>query len=255
MALIRQIAAERVVRDAIVLDLGDLSRQGENLRTRALAEAEAIIRDAKVERERLIKDARALGHAEGLAIGRTEGISLGREEGRTAALSERGSELDKLSAAWTQALTIFIGAREQLLVDARADAVRLAVLIAKRVTKRTVAGDPGVAAAQMQEVLSLVSRRTRLRLAIHPEDEVSVREALPGALAKTTLIEHCDLVTDQSLSRGSCVATTPGGGVIDATIESQLDRIAALLVPDAAPTECSTRADEPPPEQAPEGAP
>ena len=36
---------------------------------------------------------------------------------------------------------------------------------------------------------------------------------------------------DPKLERGSCIARTPGGGVIDASIRTQLDRIAEVLLP------------------------
>lgn len=216
---------------AVVLDLGDLRRQADAIRESAVAEAARILEAARAERERLVATARAEGFAAGQAEGRAAGLEQGRAEGRAEALAAHRAALDALAAKWEGVLAQFLADREHLMTQARSDLVRLAVALGRRVTRRTIAHDPGVVAAQVETVLAAAAKPTRLTVRVHPEDEALAREALPTLLARFTGVEGADLVTDASLERGSCVANTRGGGEIDASIPTQLDRIAAALLP------------------------
>jgi len=231
MAVLRQGEAVRVADRAIVLDLGDLKRQGEALRAHTQSQISTMLAEAKAERERLLASARDEGRAQGLREGREAGLRQGADEGRQAALQEHRAALGTIEAAWKSALAHFVGERERLLSDARQDVVRLATLIASRVVKRHLEFDPGVIEGQLAAVIAQLSRPTRLVVTIHPDDEPIARAALPGLLAALGNAKHVDLRTDASLTRGSCVAVTPGGGVIDASIESQLERIVQTLLP------------------------
>jgi flagellar assembly protein FliH len=231
MAVIRQSQAERIVRDAIVLDLGDLTRQADALRARAKADAEAILTKAAAERQRLITGAREEGLAKGLEEGTRQGTEEGRKQGTEAALAERRDVLAKLEAAWAAALDEFARERERMLLDARQDVLRLAVMMGERITKRTVEVDPSVIAGQMEAVLALLAKPTRLTIAIAPADEDLARGAMPALMARFSAAQHIDLIVDPSLTQGSCVARTGAGGTIDATIPAQLDRMVAALMP------------------------
>jgi flagellar biosynthesis/type III secretory pathway protein FliH len=235
MAVIRQSQADRIVRDAIVLDLGDLTRQADQVRTRAKADAEAILTQAAAERQRLIAGAREEGRAQGLEEGRKQGREEGKKEGAAAALVERRDALSKLEAAWGAALEGFSRERDEMYLEARQDVLALAVTMGERITRRKVEVDPTVVAGQMEAVLELLAAPTKLTLAVGPQDEPLAREALPQLLAKFSAAKHVDIVTDASLTPGSCVARSGAGGQVDASIPTQLDRMVAALMPGASP--------------------
>jgi flagellar biosynthesis/type III secretory pathway protein FliH len=233
MAVIRQSEAHRIARDAIVLDLGDLSRQAEGVRARAMADAEAILTKAASERQRLLAGARDEGLARGLEEGRGQGFEAGRKEGAAAALAERREALQKLETAWAAALEEFTRERERMLLDARQDVLKLAVMMGERIARRAVELDPSLITAQLEAVLGLLARPTRLTLAVGPADEALAREAVPALMARFPTAQHVDIVIDPSLTPGSCIARTAGGGTIDASIPTQLDRMVAALMPNA----------------------
>lgn len=210
----------------MVLDLGDLRREGEAVRARAKAQAEAMLAEARRERDRLIATAREDGLAEGRAAGHAEGVVRGHEEG----LAERRSQLGSLEAAWKEALSGFLRDRENFLIEARADVLKLALEIAGRIVKHEVRARPELVGDQVRAVLAQVAGPTRVVLAVHPEDEALVRESLPGLLATMTQVEGATVVTDGALARGSCVARAAGGGVVDGSLDVQLDRIARVLL-------------------------
>lgn len=238
MALIRQADRSSVTREAVVLQLGDIKAQGDLLAKIAKESAEHVVSQAKLERERLISDAAAKGHAEGLAQGRTDGTTKGLGEGRQQALVEFRDKLATLDKNWTGALGEFASQREMLVSDAKQDVVRLALAIAEKVIRRSILTSPETVVGMVEGVLASASRRTKMRVRIHPEDESIVRDALPNLAQKLgAAAEHIELVRDGTLSRGSVVAmpADDARSEIDATIETQLARIAEALVPGGVP--------------------
>ena len=247
MALIKQAIAAQSSRQAVVLDLGDLQRQGDQIIDAARRRAETLIREGQAERDRLISGAAERGHQEGLARGLTEGEAKGREQGLVKAMEDSRPHLDALQKSWLDALSAFQPDRERMLHEAQTDVLRLAAAIADRVTKRAIVLDPAIVVEQLRAVLSLVVRPTGLAVAIHPDDRAILAAALPDLLNSFPAATHAELLDDPALQRGSCVARTRAtgevdgmalavSGQIDASIATQLDRIIEVLLPGSAPT-------------------
>lgn len=246
MALIKHANASMLAREAVVLDLGDLQRQGAAIIQQAQAQASKIVADAKAERERTLAGAFEQGRAEGRAKGLEEGRAQGFKDALDTAIQQHGDALAKLEANWATELSEFAARRDVLFQRATDDVIRLAVLIAERVIKRTLTISPDVVVDQVRAVLALASGPTELKLCIHPGDRALVQQALPGLIAMSAAVGHVELVDDPSLARGSCVARTKadsersaasGGGEIDASIRTQLDRIVQIILPGHVVTE------------------
>ena len=243
MALVRQANARELIREAIVLDLGDLRRHGEEIIASARAqaegivrEAEGIIREARAERERLVQGADKIGFEQGLArgfeTGKAEGLQVGQQQGAQAALAAESEAIARLNTGWTAALDKFDIARDRMLAEGQRDVVKLACMIAGRVVKRAIELDGTIVTNQVGEVLSMVLRPTRLRLSVHPLDKPTVELALPTLAARFEGARNVELVGDEGVPRGSCVAQlAESGATIDASIGTQLDRIVEALLP------------------------
>lgn len=229
MALIKHAESDTIARDAVVLDLGDLQRQGDELRARAERDAAAIIENAEKEAERLITDAKNQGYGDGHSTGLEEGRRAGFEAGRNGAFEEQCASLQKIVSAWTDALESFIERRDAMLRDARADVVRLAVRLGERVLKREIRHDKESAARQLEAALDLVLEPTALRIELNPADRDAVSEALPGLLARFAPTAHAEIVDSPTIERGGCRLRTDAG-MIDAGITSQIRRVADELL-------------------------
>src|SRR5436853_7410348 len=72
-ALIKNIQSDRLLKEAIVLDMGDLGRQADRLLSGARAEAQRLVDEARSEADRVIDGADQRGYSEGLERGLTEG--------------------------------------------------------------------------------------------------------------------------------------------------------------------------------------
>lgn len=231
MALIRRAELEATVRNPVAMDLGDLHRQGELVKAEARRAAEDIIADARAERAQLVAGAAEEGYRDGFEKGRTEGYARGRREGQEAAHREHAEQIERVCRSWTTALDDFSRAREGMLREAREDVLRLALRIAERVVKRLPEVDPGAVVAQMDAALELVARPTRLRLAVHPDDVEAAESAAPALAARLGGEAHAEVEEDESLDRGSVVLRTDAGGVVDASLQTQLARMAEALLP------------------------
>lgn len=239
MPLIRNSNAAFIARDAIVLDLGDLQEQGEEMLRSAKAEAAAIIAHARAERQRILAGAETEGFNQGLLRGHEQGQTKGREEALAAALIDHSAQLKQVEDSWLQALGEFSAVREDLVQGALRDVLRLAVTMAERITKRAIEVDPAIVNDQLAAVLAVVVRPTELVIRINPADRPLVEAALPRLLAAMPAIKHAQLTDDPLIDRGGCIARTragaqshdAGGGEIDARIEVQLDRIIQTLLP------------------------
>lgn len=242
MALIKNSIAGSIARDAVVLDLGDLQRQASVIVRHAREQAEAILAEARAERERIIAGGFEQGRAEGTSKGLEEGREQGRVQAVAAARAEHAAKLEQVEGAWSGALAEFCAQRDVLVHRATDDVLRLAISIAERVIKRAIAVDPAVVVEQLRAVLAVVVRPTELVISVHPEDRPIIQSALPGLLAFFSAVKHVELVDDAALTRGSCIARTRadadsaaagnvGGGGIDASITTQIDRIVEAILP------------------------
>lgn len=230
MAMIRRADVGQNARDAIVLNLGDVVREGQGVLTAARDQANKLLAEAKVERERLVAGAREEGYTAGVAQGLEKGLRDGLKSGEEKAIAEWTERLASVQAAWASALDGFAREKEQLMAAARVDVLRLALSISERVTRRTIATDPLVVQEQIARVLEMLSRPTRVKIRIHPEDEPACRTALPGLMQRFAAAEHVEVVGDASLPRGSCIVSS-AGGELDASISTMLDRIARSVLP------------------------
>lgn len=230
MAVIKQKQAERLTQSAVVLDLGDLKRQGAQLLARSRAEAQRILDDAEQEASRIIESAAAIGEKQGHDEGYKRGLSEGRDEGREEARQAHGKEIQQLIARWTQAVNAWESARRDLLLEAREDVISLAIALAERVTHRQIAAQPELIADQVAEVLSLVSRRSKAVVRINPADRAILSDVLEEIVARIDSCAEATIVTDASIERGGCIVSTDGGQ-IDASIRTQFERLAEMLLP------------------------
>lgn len=230
MALIRQSDKSSPLTDAIVYRLGDLVREGTQLREQTTREVESMLVQARAERNRLVADGREEGLKQGREQGHREGFAKGEEEGRAQAIAKVSVQLAALLGGWNKTLDEFEKGRDALLLEARTEVLRLAVEIGRAVVKREIELRPETVVDQLEAALHMVVRPSRVRLAVHPEDRGLVESALPGLLARCANATHVEIEDNTEGGRGSCIVRMAGGEV-DARIGVQLDRIVQAIVP------------------------
>ncbi len=211
-------------------DLGQLRSQADQIIASARVEADRVLEAARAEAQTLIGEATPRGFAEGQERGFAEGRAEGEQLGREGMIRQYTTELEALAASWAAALAELESGREEMLDGAREDIVRLALTIGERIARRVIELDPAVVKDQVADVLGLVNQPSGVTLSINPADRTLVESVLPTLCEKLGSSAHVDLRDDPEVERGGCVLTT-GKGRIDATISTQIDRIATALLP------------------------
>jgi flagellar biosynthesis/type III secretory pathway protein FliH len=231
MPLLKEHNAGAVAHEAIVLDLGDLRKQAEQLKADARAEAERIVAEARAEAERLTADADQRGYEQGYERGHAEGVQAGRAAGREEAVAATSEQFNDLHRKWSAAIEPWEAGRAEMLDEVRHSLHAFAVLFAEKVAKRTPRVEPVAVVDQVEAALQQISRPADAKVRLHPEDRPLVEEAAPGLLREIENARRIELVEDAAVERGGCIVSY-GRGRIDATIDGQLDRIVETLLPD-----------------------
>jgi flagellar assembly protein FliH len=231
MPLIKARNSDHIAKSALVLDLGDLKRQADEIIAQARREAEEILAAAQTEADQLVATADARGFEIGRTRGLEEGRATGRVEGEAAARQEHDESIREVTSAWTATLERWEGEFGDMLVAAREDVLRFALAMARKIVLRVVETDPGVIDDQLAEALALLCGPRSVRVTVNPADRARVESALPALVERLGRSAHADLDEDPEVTRGGCVVRTDRG-VIDARLETQLDRMVSTMIPE-----------------------
>jgi flagellar assembly protein FliH len=175
---------------------------------RAREQGAALISLAREQAESIAQSARE----QGFEAGYNEGIERAEK-----AVAERLALAESLVAT-TRAQ------REETLAASERDLVELAFEIAEKIVRQKVVADPDTTIGVLEHALRKAYVRDGLTVLCNPVD----LERLAGAneLLRTRVgsLAGLTLIGDRRISQGGVVVRTDAGD-IDATIESQLDRL------------------------------
>lgn len=230
MPILKQHYNTPALKEAIVLDLGDLGAQANKIRLAAEARATQIINEAQARANRLAEEKGKQAYEEGMNHGYEAGLQQGIEEGRAQALAESRQQLQQLYAAWSDLAGQWEQQRVEMEREARQSVLEFALRAAEKIVHRVIEVDDSVIVDQAGQALSMVLSAHDARLRIHPVDRPTLENALPELVAEFQTLQHVELIDDEEVTPGGCVVTF-GDGRIDATIEKQLERLIDLILP------------------------
>lgn len=230
MPVLKQHYNTPALKEAIVLDLGDLGAQAAKIRLAAEQRATQIINEAQSRATRQAEQLGKEAYDQGLANGHEAGLQQGLEEGRAQALADMQQQLQQLDSAWTDLAQQWEQQRVGLEREARQAVLEFALCAAEKLVHRVIEVDDSVVVDQAGQALSLVLSAHDARLRVHPVDRELLEAALPQLLAEAPGLDHVDLIEDDQITPGGCVVTF-GQGRIDATVEKQLERLVDLILP------------------------
>ena len=223
------------VRGSPAFSFPDVERQAAEIIARANAEAARLMAEGRrladdVERRLRAEseEQRRAGYQAGLTQGRAEGSAQVQREARQAAVAAAQAELQRLTDALRSGLAEYERNRRGLIATAESGLVELAVAVARRVCKTWAAASVAPARANVRAVLELVKHHDDLELHLHPDEIELLREVVPALAQQAAELTHVTLTADATVARGGCVLRTRDG-VVDASLETQLDRIAAAI--------------------------
>ena len=149
----------------------------------------------------------------GFARGRADGMSAAQEE-----IRRRVNRLDQIIDFLSLPMQALDSHVEQELAG-------LAIDIARQIVRREIKLDSGHVVAVVREAIAALPLSSEmLSIHLHPEDAITVREAL--SLSESE--QRCRVVEDPVIGRGGCRISSSTSQV-DATIEQQIAAISARI--------------------------
>ncbi|HEY3083493.1 MAG TPA: FliH/SctL family protein [Chloroflexota bacterium] len=214
-----QAEAERV-REVAQLEAEELRATALDELARARGEADEIGRAAVEEAERLRREAAEAGRTSGLAEGRAQGYDAGltRAEEETA---ERTAQVTRLA----QSAAVD---RRELLRNAEAEVVRLAIQIARKVLGRELHLDPTTVNRIAEAALQHVAIDGVIKLRVNPADHGELSAYWQRNHGAAEADRTYEVVADEGVAPGGVLIDTRAGS-IDARIETQLEEIARRI--------------------------
>lgn len=208
--------------------LDDVMREAEQKIAAARETGAAMIREAQAQVEAI----RASARQEGLRQGHAEGLVQGREQGRHEAFEAASKEFAAQQAGLMSACRQIIDAiekdRAHWAASARQDLVELAMTIARRVVKHVGEREREVVLANLEEAVRLTGVRSDVTIAVNPADAEAARLFAKSLLDAQEQWQHTRVIEEPEVSPGGCRVQW-GSGAVDATLETQLERIASEL--------------------------
>lgn len=168
--------------------------------------------------EELLEAARRQAHREGEAAGRA---SCRRE-------------VEEASRQMAQAVQNALREKARLRAEAERDVVHVALAIARKILRREVQIDPGVALGLVKAATETVASREMQTVRTTP----AMAQALTASFSALGLPEGIRVVADSSLEPGGLLVETVRGEV-DASLETQFEEISKGLLQIAAGRERS----------------
>ncbi|QDU72185.1 FliH/SctL family protein [Mucisphaera calidilacus] len=230
MPLVRKNQSTPAMKEAIVLDFGDIGAQAARLRQAAENRAAEILRNAERQASEILRNAEQQGVEAGYQDGLERGHADGLEQGKQEAFAKAAAELARIEETWLDLGTRWEAQLNDLATQAREGLLAFALRFAERLVHRIIEVDEQVVVDQLAEVLGHILRPLKVTVRVHPEDRPILEQAMPELLQRFSQLEHVELVEDQQITRGGCIARF-GHGQIDATIDRQVERMVEAILP------------------------
>jgi flagellar assembly protein FliH len=228
--LIKAAAARNLGGTAFNFD--DLRRQCDELVASARRQAHEILAEATRAGEHIRQEARA----EGIAVGQREGLAAahGLVETRAAEIASQMTQqqLRTVLPAFHAAVSALQLERDRWLATWETATIKLSAAIAGKILRQELARHPELALPIVREALQLAMGQPHVKLHLHPLDLEQLHDCGNDAVARLGAVGEAALVADESISRGGCLIETQHG-VIDARLETQIERIASELLEEA----------------------
>lgn len=204
-----------------------------------LAQADAILRDARTRAARMIEAAkeqiatdreRAMSeaHAQGFLEGRQQGLEEGRAQALQEARERFDTELSSLAEQFAAGAEGLAAIREEVRTVCESQAIDFAMDVAGKLTLAIGEARPQAAIENLKRALDFVEGQTVVRVRVHPSDESAMRSFADEYLRRARESRGMDIVTDSQLAPGGCVVEAEHS-VVDASLEEQLAQLVSLI--------------------------
>ncbi len=226
--VIRVGQAGPVLKRLSTVDLADHLAEADAVIAEAKRRAAAIVATTKHEVAQTLKKARESGYEAGYKQGYEEGTRTGHEDARRKSIEFFSKQHADIVAVMQGAVAQVDAMKEDLRIAAEKDLIDFAVSVANKLTFAIGRTRREAALSNLRRALPLVALGTDLTIRVHPDDKASIETFADSVLKQADASRAVTIVTDDTLAPGGCKVLS-GRTEIDATLETQVDEMVALL--------------------------
>lgn len=220
----RVLKARQVSRGQIAFNFEDLQRQGDEYLQKVQEQAHGLIEQARQQGEALRQEAYALGYADGQKTGLADAQKQIETQGNQLAERKTAERLRSALPALEAAVSALRAERDKWLNAWESAALGLSVAIAERILHCELERRPEIVGDLITETLQLAAGSPRFTLRMNPADIEQLEASGHAVLQQLATIGEATVAPDPRVTRGGCIIET-SHGVIDAQLETQLERI------------------------------
>lgn len=128
-----------------------------------------------------------------------------------------------------ESLESFLNAKQEVYETIAPDVLEISLDIAKKIIKKEMSENQEILLDNIKDILkSLSKEETKIMLKVNPSQTAMLKQEIPEIMNFAGLEAKVIIVPDENTMEGGCMLTT-SNGVIDATIETQLEIISEAL--------------------------
>lgn len=128
-----------------------------------------------------------------------------------------------------ESLETFLNAKQEVYESIAPDILEISLDIAKKIIKKEMSENPEILLENIKDILKGLSKEeTKIMLKVNPSQAAILKQEIPEMINMAGLEAKIIIVPDENTMEGGCLLTT-SNGVIDATIETQLEIISEAL--------------------------
>ena len=178
------------------------------------------------------------GIAQGIEQGIKQGFDKGKAEGYAHGMAEGQEVINEKSSHLSDIISVLSAPLSHLDEVVEQELISLVMMVARQLIRRELRIEPSHVIAAVREAVELLPVSTQnIRVMLHPEDAILVRESLSVSDDDE---QRWKIVEDPMLSRGGCSVETEYSR-IDASIESRINNVIAQVLGDERMSEANAK--------------
>lgn len=143
------------------------------------------------------------------------------QEGYKAGLERAKLDIEALR----DSIGTFLNAKNEVFEYIAPDVLEISIEIARKIIKKEVEQNPQLVLDTVLDILKTISKEEpKVTILVNPSQLSTVRESIPEILSAIGLDAKTNVISDDTIDVGGCIVKS-SNGVVDATIQSQLDII------------------------------
>ncbi len=221
--------AVRIVKRLSTVDLADHLAEARAVVAEARQRASQIISDAEAQAARMLDESRESGHEEGYQQGYNAGTRAGHQAAYEESIKRFETEQGDVVTSMERAIAEIDAVKEDLKIAAEKDLLDFAVMLAKKLTFAIGRLHPESVVGNLKRALRLVESNTDLTIHVHPDQISSIETFVGSVLKRAGASRVLNIVPDESITPGGCKVDGDRASV-DATLDTQVEEIVSLLL-------------------------